>query len=301
MELRVLRYFLAVAEADSVTAAARQVHVAQPSLSRQLSALEKDLGVSLFTRRPGSLTLNAAGRRFRPIAQDLVRRAEQAAETMAAVGRDEPVALTAVASPTTVAHLLAPFMAAAGPEGPALRDALQEEPSKVFDTLLRSDADLGISTIPAPAPLESAFLGRSPVLAQVPGGHPWSGRTEITLAELVTEPLILMTRTNMTRLVVDEAVVRAGLSLTAVTETGSSAFAQALAAAGRGVCLVSDATRFDLTELTVRTPDGLLTVPLYAGWDPAHYARSAIHDLVEGLRAYCDRHARRLLAPVSEG
>ncbi|WP_086832522.1 LysR family transcriptional regulator substrate-binding protein, partial [Streptomyces sp. NRRL B-24572] len=244
--------------------------------------------------------LNAAGRRFRPIAQDLVRRAEQAAETMAAVGRDEPVALTAVASPTTVAHFLAPFMAGAGPEGPALRDALQEEPSKVFDTLLRSDADLGISTVPAPAPLESAFLGRSPVLAQVPVGHPWSGRTEITLAELVTEPLILMTHTNMTRLVLDEVFAGAGLKPAAVTETGSSAFAQALAAAGKGVCLVTDSARFDLSELTVRTPDGLLTVPLYAGWDPARYARSAIQDLVEGLRDYCERHARRYQEPDSE-
>ncbi|MER7538406.1 LysR family transcriptional regulator [Streptomyces sp. NPDC097704] len=42
------------------------MHIAQPSFSRQLSALEKDLGASLFTRRPGSPTLNAAGRRFRP-------------------------------------------------------------------------------------------------------------------------------------------------------------------------------------------------------------------------------------------
>ncbi|MGO4632086.1 LysR family transcriptional regulator substrate-binding protein [Streptomyces sp. 2RAF24] len=187
-----------------------------------------------------------------------------------------------------------------GPEGPALRDALQEEPSRVFDTLLRSDADLGISTIPAPAPLESALLGRSPVLAQVPRGHPWSGRTEITLAELVTEPLILMSRTNMSRLVVDETVARAGLTLTAVTETGSSAFAQALAAAGRGVCLVTDETRFGLAELTVRTPEGLLTVPLYAGWDPDHYARSAIRDLVEGLRAYCDHHAQRYAGPDAQ-
>ncbi len=300
MELRVLRYFLAVAEAESVTAAARRVHITQPSLSRQLGALEKDLGVPLFTRRPGSLTLNAAGRRFRPIAQDLVRRAEQAAETMAAVGRDEPVALTAVASPTTVAHLLAPFMAGMGPEGPALRDALQEEPSKVFDTLLRSDADLGISTIPAPAPLESAFLGHSPVLAQMPRSHPWSGRTDLTLAELVTEPLILMTRTNMTRLVVDEAVAQEGLSFTTVTETGSSAFAQALAAAGRGVCLVTDGARFDLSAQPVRTSEALLTVPLYAGWDPGHYATSAIHDLVDGLRAFCDHHARRFSEPVAE-
>jgi DNA-binding transcriptional LysR family regulator len=293
MELRVLRYFLAVAEAESVTAAARQVHVAQPSLSRQLSGLERDLGVSLFTRRPGSLTLNAAGRRFRPIAQDLVRRAEQAAETMAAVGQGERAALTVVAAPSTVAYLLAPFMAGGDTAGPALRDAIQEEPSKVFDTLMRSDADLGISTTPAPAPLESAFLGRTPVIAQVPADHPWSGRTAITLAELVTEPLILMTRSNVARLVVDEAVSRAGLTPAGITETGSSAFAQALAAAGRGICLVTDDARFGLGELIVHTPDGPLTVPLYAGWEASHYARPSIHALVDGLRTHCDRHMRR--------
>ncbi|MGW2893147.1 LysR family transcriptional regulator [Streptomyces sp. NPDC001212] len=293
MELRVLRYFLAVAESDSVTAAARKVHVAQPSLSRQLSALEKDLGVSLFTRRPGSLTLNAAGRRFRPIAQDLVRRAEQAAETMAAAGQGEGAAFTVVASPSTVAYLLAPFMAGGATAGPTLRDALQEEPSKVFDTLMRSDADLGISTTPAPAPLESAFLGRTPVIAQVPAGHPWSERTTITLAELVTEPLILMTRSNVARLVVDEAISRAGLTPAGVSETGSSAFAQALAAAGRGACLVTDDARFGLAELVVRTADGPLTVPLYAGWDASHYARTALHALVDGLRDYCDERRRR--------
>ncbi|MFG2518430.1 LysR family transcriptional regulator [Streptomyces sp. NPDC048527] len=297
MELRVLRYFLAVAEADSVTAAARRVHVAQPSLSRQLSALEKDLGVSLFTRRPGSLTLNAAGRRFRPIAQDLVRRAEQAAETMAAMSQGEGAALTVVAPPATVAYFLAPFMAGGAAEGPTLRDAIQEEPSRVFDTLMRSDADLGISTIPAPAPLESAFLGRTPVLAQVPAGHPWGRRTKVTLAELVTEPLILMTRSNVARLVVDEAVSRADLVPAGVTETGSAAFAQALAAAGRGVCLVTDEARFGLRDLIVNTPDGPLTVPMYAGWDASHYARPAIHALVDGLRAYCERRAGRFPAP----
>ncbi|MFI9783148.1 LysR substrate-binding domain-containing protein [Kitasatospora sp. NPDC051984] len=293
MELRVLRYFLAVAEAESVTAAARQVHVTQPALSRQLRALERDLGVSLFTRRPGSLTLNAAGRRFRPIAQDLVRRAERAAETMTAVGRGDAAALTVVAAPSTVAYLLAPFMAGGGAEGPTLRDAVQEEPNKVFDTLTRGDADLGIAGSPAPPPLESAFLGLAPVLAQVPAGHPWAGRAAITLAELVTEPLILLTRSNMARLVVDEALGRADLVPAGVTETGSSALAQAVAAAGRGVCLVTDDARFDLSELIVHGSDGPLTIPLYAGWDASHYAHSSIRALVDGLRAYCDHHMRR--------
>ncbi|MEU6970988.1 LysR family transcriptional regulator [Kitasatospora aureofaciens] len=293
MELRVLRYFLAVAETGSVTAASRLVHVAQPSLSRQLASLEKELGVALFARRPGSLTLSAAGRRFHPIALDLVRRAGQATETMAAAGRGEGAALTVVAPPTTITDLLAPFIAGGDPAGPALRDAVQEEPSRVFDALLRSNADLGVSTTPAPAPLESAFLGRSPVLAQVPADHPWSGRPSVPLAELVTEPLILMTRSNAARLAFDEAADQAGLTAADVIETGSSAFAQALASAGRGVCLVTDTARFGLAELVVHAPDAPLTVPLYAGWDPAHYARAAIQALVEGLRAACDRHLRR--------
>ncbi|WP_328630644.1 hypothetical protein [Streptomyces sp. NBC_00356] len=65
-------------------------------------------------------------------------------------------------------------------------------------------------------------------------------------------------------------------------------FAQALAAAGRGVCLVTDHARFDLTELVVNAPEGALTVPLYAGWDRSHYACDAIRSYVEGLRAYCE-------------
>ncbi|WP_327659404.1 MULTISPECIES: LysR family transcriptional regulator [unclassified Streptomyces] len=288
MELRVLRYFLAVADTGSVTAAARSVHIAQPSLSRQLRALERDLGVDLFDRRPGVLTLSAAGRRFRPVAQDLVRRAEQAAEMMVAARDGEEFPLTVVTAPATLSYLLAPYMAQGGGV-PTLRDAVQEEPNKVFDTLAQhSDVDFGISTSPAPAPLESVYLGHTPVTAQVATGHPWHGRTSIPLAELAGEPLILMTRSNAARLVVDEAFTRAGVVPSAVTETGSSVFAQALAAAGRGVCLVTDHARFDLTELVVNAPEGALTVPLYAGWDRSHYACDAIRSYVEGLRAYCE-------------
>ncbi|MFJ9086650.1 hypothetical protein ACIRL3_29925 [Streptomyces sp. NPDC102384] len=51
---------------------------------------------------------------------------------------------------------------------------------------------------------------------------------------------------------------------------------------------MTDHARFDLTELVVNTPEGALTVPLYAGWDRSHYACDAIRSYVEGLRAYCE-------------
>jgi LysR family transcriptional regulator, benzoate and cis,cis-muconate-responsive activator of ben and cat genes len=61
MELRHLRYFLAVIEHGTVTAAASQLHIAQPAISRQLQALERELGVALFTRRGPRLVLTHAG------------------------------------------------------------------------------------------------------------------------------------------------------------------------------------------------------------------------------------------------
>jgi DNA-binding transcriptional LysR family regulator len=89
MELRHVRYFLAIVDAGSVTAASHLAHVTQPSLSRQLRLFESDLGITLFTRSGGRLALSAAGRQFVPVARDLARRADAAAEAAAtlAAGR----------------------------------------------------------------------------------------------------------------------------------------------------------------------------------------------------------------------
>ena len=78
MELRTLGYFVAVADAGSVSAAAVAVHVTQPAISRQLRQLEHDLGVDLFVRSAGRLRLSAAGREFLPHARDVLRRADGA-------------------------------------------------------------------------------------------------------------------------------------------------------------------------------------------------------------------------------
>ena len=87
MELRTLRYFVAIVDAGSGSAAAEVVHVSQPSLSRQLHQLENGLSIALFIRRSGRLSLSSAGRQFLPIARDLIVRAELAqvaAKTIAA-------------------------------------------------------------------------------------------------------------------------------------------------------------------------------------------------------------------------
>lgn len=85
MELRHLRYFVAVAEEQNVTRAAARLHVSQPPLSRQIRALEEELGVALFEHGPKSLRLTDAGRVFLVEAEAVIRRAEEAVHAVKAV------------------------------------------------------------------------------------------------------------------------------------------------------------------------------------------------------------------------
>src|SRR5712675_51490 len=80
MELRHLRYFVAVAEAGSLTVAARKLHTSQPSLSRQIRDLEDELGAELLTRRARGIELTPAGRAFLEHARLVLMQVEAAAE-----------------------------------------------------------------------------------------------------------------------------------------------------------------------------------------------------------------------------
>lgn len=293
MEIRVLRYFLAVADTGSVTAAARAVHVAQPSVSRQLRALEHELGVRLFVRGPGPMRLSAAGRRFRPIARDLVTRTDRAREVMGSEDGDRSLTFTVLAPPATVNYLLAPFIAAHGADLPML-DARQEEPLRIFERLSRDDTDFAISTIPPPGWLESRLLGHAKIQAQVPPGHRFAERAAVPLPELLAEPLIVMNQLNFTRLAFDEAVTQISMAYETAHEAESSAVAQALCAAGRGVAVVTDWPRFGLHTLRVDHAGAPLSVPLYAGWDPTHYASAIIERVVARIHEY---HETRESAP----
>jgi len=285
LELRLLRYFLAVVDDGSVSRAAATVAVAQPSLSRQLRGLETELGVVLFDRSQRALRLSPAGAAFLPMARDLIARADRAMVTMAMLGDARTVPLTLVAPETTVADVIAPFVAANGSDLPAInvREAL---PSSVFEEVRSGSADLGVSSGAIPATLSTRPVASFPIWAYVPDGHRWAGRARIRVADLVTEPLIVLGPSHGTRRLLDAAVAGADLHYTVVAETNVPQVAQALAAAGRGVAVVSDDGRYGLHGLLITTATGPLRIPLVAAWDPTHYAAPAIEELVASLAAY---------------
>ena len=292
MELRLLRYFLAVVDEGSVTRAAIRVSVAQPSLSRQLRGLEAELGVVLFDRSARALRLSPAGEAFLPMARDLVARADRAMATMTMLGAERTVPLRLVAPETTVADVIAPFVAARGAVAPAL-DVREALPASVFEEVRAGAADVGVSSGAAPATLEVRPVASFPIWAYVPPGHRWAGRARIRVAELVTEPLILLGPSHGVRRLLDAAVASAGLHHQVAAETNVPQVAQALAAGGRGVAVVSDDPRYGLVPIPIVAGGGsVLRIPLVAAWDPSHYAAAAIEALVTSLAAYAaERYA----------
>ena len=142
MDLRLLRYFLCIADTGSVTAASRILYVAQPSLSRQLRRLESELGLDLFDRSDRRLRLTAAGRAFLPVARDLVNRAAVARATAQSLAQGADVRLTLAAHPTTIADVVAPFIVAAGADG-VVTNVVETTPYGVYQAVEAGDADNG--------------------------------------------------------------------------------------------------------------------------------------------------------------
>src|SRR5207247_6370431 len=112
MELRHLRYFLAVGEALNFTKAAAQLRVAQPALSRQVQDLEDEIGVDLMKRSPRGVTLTAEGKLFLDEVRELLRRADESVEKVRALARGEYGELHIGCAPSPTVEILPPALAA---------------------------------------------------------------------------------------------------------------------------------------------------------------------------------------------
>lgn len=297
MELRSWRYFLAVAEAGSVTAAADVVHVTQPSLSRQLRAFESALGLTLFDRDGRRLALSPAGRRLLPVARDLIARADLARQAARELAAGALPSMLITATGTTLTDVIAPFLATWTPGDP-LASVREELPAQIYDTLGRG-ADLAIGTSPPPPQLTSLPLATLPVWAYVSPGHQLAATGAVDLSELVREDLLLPIPDQHARRALDVALEHAGLALDSFAEFDVPEVAQALAAAGRGVAVVSDDERFGLSRAAILTGQRRLSVRLYAAWPADHHAAATLKQVALRLRDFsAQRYGRDTEEPA---
>jgi DNA-binding transcriptional LysR family regulator len=300
MELRHLRYFLAVAEHGTVTAAAARLHVAQPAISRQLQRLEHDLGVSLFVRQGPRLTLTDAGRHMLDIASDIVARAEGAKMAAQQIAQGHLARVSVAAATTTIEYVLAPFTATLGAADPFI--SVVEVPSEAVHDAVFGGNDLGLAaTAPPASRLAWIRLTSVPLRAYVASEHAWASRSEISLGALSQAPLLLPTRADPTRLVFDEAINRASLQYHRYEEVESPPLRQALATADRGVAVVTDLERFGARPLLIVDDAGdpvLLTI--HACWNPAHYAAGSLAAFAEQLKFFSDTVVRAAAERIGE-
>ncbi|MFY1650964.1 LysR family transcriptional regulator [Solwaraspora sp. WMMB762] len=179
VELRVMRYVVAVAEEGSFESAARRLHMAQPPLSRQIRDLERQLGVPLFERRPTRLT--DAGAAFVASARRLLDDADSVVRATRAAGQGQTgtVRIGLVASATS--QVLPRLLAAVRAAHPQITVRTREAWPAELDVGLRAGRfDLVLSRgMPGHQDLDRQTVRREPLVAVVDAGHPLAGRTAI--------------------------------------------------------------------------------------------------------------------------
>jgi LysR family hca operon transcriptional activator len=259
MELRHLRYFIAVAEEGSLTLAAeKRLHTAQPSLSRQIHDLEDELGVQLLIRGPRGIELTAAGRVFLDHARVALLQVEAAAE---AARRAAHPARNSFSIGFLTGYELDWLPAVME----ILREALattevvihsQDSPELATD-LVRGRLDIAFLRPEGQAPgLKFRVLRNDPLVVLMPRGHALASRSAIRPRDLAGESFIGVSavRAPTLRAVIEDYARQNNLALKAEHQAENIAMAVSLVASTGGVCLLPAYAQNLLPKAVVTRP-----------------------------------------------
>ena len=255
MELRHLRYFIAVAETGSLTVAAEQrLHTAQPSLSRQIRDLEAEVGVALLTRSVRGVELTAAGRAFVDHARLALSQVEAAgvAARRAAQTAKPSFALGFLTGQEM--NWLPEAMHVLRDELPNLEVKVSSDYSPLLaEGLMRGRLDLAFMR-PEPDMPDLAYevVMREPLLLVLPSAHRLASRKAVGIRDIAGETFIGMSKTAPSlRGVIDAYLSRVGVAIRVAHEADNLAMAISLVASTGGVSLLPDYARDFLPRAVV--------------------------------------------------
>jgi DNA-binding transcriptional LysR family regulator len=199
MELRHLRYFVAVAELENVSRAALKLHVSQSALSSQIRDLEDDVGFNLLERTAKSVRLTDAGRAFLTEAQAVLQHADEAVKKARAVANAEPTEIHVGYSAENTVEILPKTLRAFQQAMPNVHVRLHDWNNKdIVDGIRDGRLQLGLIVPPAKASalhdLRYEELFQVRVCVAVGPQHPFARRSTIPIAEVAAEPFIGLTR-----------------------------------------------------------------------------------------------------------
>ncbi|AVE07676.1 LysR family transcriptional regulator [Pseudomonas palleroniana] len=248
LDLRKLRYFLTVAEELHFGRAALRLHLAQPPLTRQISALEAELGFKLFDRTSRRVTLTAPGRAFLPYARGVLEQVElaQVIAGKLAAGTAGQLALGYVSS-IALSDLFSQTIQAFAQRFPDVQLTLVECASGSLGAQVADGRlDIGLSRLQPQAPdVQARSLGEERLVAAVSSDSPLALQPQVSLAQLSAYPLILFPPDYGSGLnqSIEQLYRHHGVPLRAGPTGRQITSIIALVAAGQGVALVPECTQ----------------------------------------------------------
>jgi len=273
MEFRQLRYFVAVAEHSNFNRAAERLHVAQPALSRQVGALERELGMPLLERLPRGVRLTPAGAAFLERARRILTEVEAARSHAADAQRGQVGLLRlgfnaiAVKNPV-VPEALRRFRL----DRPSVQLALNTQTSpEQIQRLYDRSLDVGFLYTPPAAHPELEFVEMAPykMVLAMPREHPLASRRTLRMGDLRDENFVWQARMRLPWIhdqLISECLGK-GFSPRIAQEADDAEAMLSLASIGLGVAFVHPLQRAPLRALVYKEVSDLSLVwPLYMTW-----------------------------------
>src|SRR5258706_1718611 len=285
MELRDLRYFVAVADHHGFSRAAHSLKLSQPALSRQLQSLEKELGLQLFDRVGRRTLLTAAGSDLLVRGRALLHESESlkgwASDRSGGSRGLLRLGATPHAYESFVARLLARFRRAR----PEIEIALVEDgAANLVEAVKLGSIHVAVASLPIGTGLEGRPLFPFGVVAVVPREHPLASQKLLDPVELAGQPLLLMNRSFLSRQLFDRACHSLHVTPKIMLESNNAQSLLSLARNGQGIAVVPSTARFGQSRHKViplqhrGKPIGLW---MSAVWDAKRYLTPAAKAFIE--------------------
>ncbi len=229
-----LRSFWRVARAKSFSGAARELRISQPTLTRQIRALENDYGVLLFTRSTRRIELTQEGFQLFELCAPIFSGLNDV-EKFLKLQNARSVRIFSVQHAT-----LSDFILMAKSVFPRVRfDVEIMRSTLVLEALLNRECDFGLLTIrDAPPEIDYFHVTSGTIIALVADGHPWRSRASISIRELAGQRVVLASRSGQSRRLLDENLQRYGVEVSVVQTVDSNEVVWDLVRKGAGIGVI---------------------------------------------------------------
>jgi DNA-binding transcriptional LysR family regulator len=235
-----LRAFVAVVDLEGFHRAAEALNLSQPALSRRIQRLEAAVGAALLERTTRRVALTTVGREFLPLVRRMLDEFDSSLFAMRDVGKQRRGQISLACVPTAAFYFLPSVIARFNEQYPNIRFRILDlSANEGLESVARGEVEFGINLLGASDP-ELSFepLIDDPFVLACRRDHPLAKRDLLTWSDLEGQPLVAVSRTSGNRIMLDAALVRAGVNLSWSYEVTHLSTSLGLVEAGLGISVL---------------------------------------------------------------